>query len=268
MTMPDVARFAAALNEARRTGSAVELNSKLAALDGETAYAVQQEGFRLRGGGRVAGYKIGWADPAARARHGVPEPIFGRFAPGDVLADGGVHSLETALKPGIEGELVFHVDRPLPEGTAITVEHILAACSIGVGFDLMDSRLAGGASTWRAAVADNCGAGAVLLGPARTSLAEGGGRDLLARVFLTLWRDGELVDSGSAEKLGGDAAGLVAWLAGKLAAQGDALEAGQFVFTGAMAGPQWLTAAGEWEVRSVELGVARVEVTEGNRAVD
>jgi 2-keto-4-pentenoate hydratase len=267
LTTTAVTRWAAALAEARRTGRAAELNSDLAALDEATAYAIQREGFRLCGGRQVAGYKIGWADAAARARNGIPEPIYGRLSPDDVLSDKAVLHLEGKLKPGIEGELVFHLDRPLPAGPgcAVTVEDILTSCSVGVGFDLMDSRLAGGAASWLAAVADNCGAGSVLLGSSHTSLVRDG-LALLNRVFITLWCDGELAHSGSAEKLGGDPAALVAWLANKLATQGESLQAGQFVFTGAMAGPAWLEAAAEWEVRSIELGSARVEVTEGDNA--
>lgn len=269
MTVTDVARWAEALAEARRAGRAAELNSDLAGLDGKTAYAIQREGFRARGEGPVAGYKIGWADAAARARSGVPEPIFGRFAPSDVLRGGTAHSLDLKLKPGIEGELVFHVERALPvaPGQPVLAAALLAACSIGVGFDLMDSRLVGGAGSWTAAVADNCGAGAVCLGSDRIPLSEAG-PELPGQIRLTLWRDGEPVDAGSAEKLGGDPLQLVAWLANKLAAEGEGLMAGQFIFTGAMAGPQWLEAPGEWEIRSMSLGRARVQVTGGNGAAE
>lgn len=261
-----------ALDEARRAVRLVDLNGELKDLDGAVAYAVQRAGVirRLASGGHVAGeaggpvagvvgYKIGWADSEARRRQGVPEPIFGRFLPEDLVAEGGIVSRAELIRPAVEGEFVLVVERELA-GAGVTPDEARAACRLTLGFDLFDSRLAGGAGTWAAAVADDCGAARVVVVPGGVAVPGPGG---LAEVELVLRRNGEQVASGTGAKLDPDPAATVAWLARKLGTEGESLRPGQFVLLGAAAGPVPMGGGESWEVRAAGLGAGRVEVAGG-----
>lgn len=255
-----VAEWVRALDEARRTAEPVDLNRELANLEAETAYRVQQAGVARRAAGAageagiVAGYKIGWASPEARQAQGIPEPIFGRLLAADVVSSGGEVARGSLIRPAIEGELVVVVERAFAVNAA--PKEIRAACRLTVGFDLMDSRLCDGAATWRAGIADNCGAARVVLGGKR---AEVPAAAALAGVEVTLRRNGEVAASGGGARIEGPEAAL-AWLARKLAGQGETLRPGQFVFLGAVAGPVPVAAGEIWQVEAAGFGEASVRI--------
>lgn len=252
----DLLTWAKALTEARRLARAADLNAPLSALEAGEAYAVQRATVGLAGG-QVSGYKIGWASPEARLAHGVSEPIFGRLLAEDVVPDGGVVSASVLIQPRVEGELVAWLEREL-EGSGLAEEEVRAVCSLGLGFDLFDSRLSGGAADWRASVADNCGVGRTVLGSVRVPLPEPA---QLADFRVELRRNGELAEAGLVwEKLGGRPLAAVAWLAGKLAAEGESLHPGQFVLLGAVAGPLPLVGGEEWMVSAPGLGEVQFSV--------
>jgi 2-keto-4-pentenoate hydratase len=264
-----VAEWAGALEKARRTARPVDLHEELGGLDGESAYAVQRAVVARRTAAsgaaasgvapRVVGFKIGWADPAARERNGVPEPIFGRFLAEDVVPDCGSVEREGLIRPAVEGEFVVIVEREL-DGAEVTAAEARGACRLSIGFDLFDSRLVGGAASWMAAAADNGGAGRAVVADCRAALP---GPGELAGLELVLWRDGEIASGGTGTKLDPDPAATVAWLARKLAEEGQGLHPGQFVFLGAVAGPVPLGGGGSWELRAEGLGRCRVEAVEG-----
>lgn len=245
---------ARALAEARRMVCAVDLNARLSGLDGEAAYAIQRATVAARGG-RVAGYKIGWADPAVRSAAGVPEPIFGRYLAEDLVPDGGTVAAGTLIRPAVEGEFAVVVEREVG-GQEADAAAIRRASRLTLGFDLFDSRLVGGAVNWRAAVADNCGAGLVVIGSPRVALL---GREELVGVELSLSRDETMVGAGTGQKID-DPAAVVAWLARKLSGEGEVLRPGQFVLLGAVAGPLPMGERGSWAARAPGIGTVRVTV--------
>ncbi len=199
------------------------------------AYAVQQHWMRMRRerGERIVGRKIGLTSAAMQAQLGVNEPDYGclwgsRYFP----ASGGRVEVpfELFLQPRVEGEVAFLLGRPL-RGPHVTLQDVLAASeAVAAGIEIIDSRIA----DWRIritdTIADNASFGGFVVGPWSSRML---GEDLRL-VGMILWHNGRAATEGIGAAALGHPARCVAWLANKLAEFGEALGAGDIVFSGSL----------------------------------
>jgi len=201
-----------------------------------TAHALRKletiaDAYRLQGrvrdelGAKVVGWKVA-APPSADV---ISAPLFDI----ECLASDAVLANAALLRDGIECELAFRIDRPLPLGGCTRDDVITAVGAVMPAFELLCSRLPSKfASPREHIVADGMGHGAVVLGAPC-----GDWRTLeLDKLRVTLWADDALVVDKQGGNPFGDPLRAVALLADHLARRGQALEAGNFVLAGSHTG--------------------------------
>ncbi|MDP3798334.1 MAG: hypothetical protein Q8R06_14525 [Polaromonas sp.] len=201
-----------------------------------TAHALRKletiaDAYRLQGrvrdelGAKVVGWKVA-APPSADV---ISAPLFDI----ECLASDAVLANAALLRDGIECELAFRIDRPLPLGGCTRDDVITAVGAVMPAFELLCSRLPSKfASPREHIVADGMGHGAVVLGAPCHDW-----RTLeLDKLRVTLWADDALVVDKQGGNPFGDPLRAVALLADHLARRGHALEAGNFVLAGSHTG--------------------------------
>lgn len=224
----DPAAMAAALYSARRAGATIDvLPSAELGLSVEDAYRVQDQmtALRLAGGERAVGWKLGYTSAAMRAQMGVASPNFGPLTDVMVLDSPAVLP-SGALQPRVEPEIGLRFGRRLVP--PFSVESVLGACDAALAcLEIVDSVWSG----YRFKLEDNTADGSSAAWVAVGSELPLAGLEALP---VTLFADGEAVESGSGAAAGGHPAAGVAWLAEQLAARGRWLEPGDLVITGGL----------------------------------
>ncbi|GAA2066046.1 2-keto-4-pentenoate hydratase [Streptomyces albiaxialis] len=204
----------------------------LGADDVDAAYAVQRRltEARTAAGARRVGAKTGLTARAVQQQFGVFQPDFGVLFDDMVVGHTEPLALERFLQPRAEGEIAFVLGRDLDLPGA-TVADVLRATEFALpAIEIVDSRIAGWDLAITDTVADNASSGAVVLGTTPYPLA---GLDL-ARVGMTLRRDGEPVSFGAGHACLGSPVVAVAWLAREMARREQPLRAGDVVMSGAL----------------------------------
>jgi 2-keto-4-pentenoate hydratase len=198
----------------------------------DQAYAICEENLekRLQAGERVAGFKVGFTNVAVREKMGLPDSTYGYITDRMVLRSGGQLMMTDVIAPKIECEICFKLGKDL-KGTQLTLEDALWATeSVSASFEICDTRIKDWKCPYPDFFADNGFSCRVVL-PGRWLPIKG--LDLLNET-VTLKKNGEKLAEGKGELAFGNPAKAVSWLAGKLAARGRELKAGQFVMTGTL----------------------------------
>jgi 2-keto-4-pentenoate hydratase len=233
------------LTEAQHTELAAQLHSAIASGQGmippsesidysfEDAYRIRRKlvDHLIADGGKPMGHKIGFTSEAMQKMYGMTGPDFGilmdnMFVPAGAPLPIG-HLSDTRAEP----ELAFEMARPL-EGPGVTLADALAASSrVMAAIEVIDSRVGAMRAKANDSLADNAGAGYVVLGETSLDPADVD----FAALTLTMEVDGE-AQSASASDVMGHPAEPLAWLANKLPeleGLGGALKAGDIIITGA-----------------------------------
>lgn len=233
------------LNDAKHTEIAAKLHAAIHAGQGidppsETLDYSFEDAYRIRrklvdhliaDGGVPKGHKIGFTSETMQKMYGMTGPDFGillkhMFVPaGQPLAIG--HLSDTRAEP----ELAFELARPL-EGPGVTLADALAASScVMAAIEVIDSRVGAMRAAANDSLADNAGAGYVVIG----SVSLPPKAVDLAAVELAMDVDGHAQSAPARDVMGHPGAPL-AWLANKLPelqGLGGTLKAGDIVITGA-----------------------------------
>jgi 2-oxo-hept-3-ene-1,7-dioate hydratase len=243
MLTPDqIAAAASALRRAEVTRSQIGLLS-LAHPDMtlDDAYAVQAAfvAQRLAEGRRVVGWKIGLTSKAMQQALGIETPDSGVLMDDMVFADGATIPPDRFIQPRIEAELAFVMKSPL-RGVDVTPEQVLAATDhILPAIEILDTRiLRKDPATGRArnifdTVSDNAANAGIVTGGLAFRPGEADPRWAGAIVM----RNGEVEETGLGAGVLNDPALSVAWLARRLAAYGQGIDAGQVVLSGSFIRP-------------------------------
>ncbi|MFF9558626.1 2-keto-4-pentenoate hydratase [Streptomyces albus] len=232
----DAARIddvAALLTAAARTRTpCAPVREHLGATDIDAAYEVQRRlvAARTAAGARRVGAKIGLTARAVQQQFGVFQPDFGVLFADMVYAHTEPVPLGRFLQPRAEGEIAFVLGRDLDLPGATVADVLRATDFVLPAVEIVDSRIAGWDLAITDTVADNASSGAVVLGTTPFRLD---GRDL-ARVGMTLHRDGEPVSFGAGHACLGSPVVAVAWLAREMEQRGQPLRAGELVMSGAL----------------------------------
>lgn len=214
-------------------------------LSADDAYEIQSRwsAARERRGEKVLGHKIGLTSEAMREQIGVSEPDYGRLWESRYFAASGGWAempYEIFLQPRAEGELAFHLSRPL-EGEDVTADDALAATdAIGIAIEVIDSRIA----DWQIAlvdtIADNASYGAFTLGPWDVELP----RADLAAVGMRITKNGRRMVEARGSDVLGHPAEAVAWLARRLSRLRSSIQPGDIVLSGSL-GPSLSAVQGD-----------------------
>ena len=224
--------WAQRIYEARQRGIGIDPPSDTLDYTFADAYQIRRAfvDLLIAAGARPCGHKIGFTSVAMQRMYGMSGPDFGILT--DTMfrtADAPIpvsHLCDTRAEP----ELAFELGRPL-RGPGVTIADALAATTrIWAAVEIIDSRVGALRAKANDSLADNAGAGWVVLG----SLSMPPEHLDLTTLHLSMSVDGETQQGAATDVMGHPAAPL-AWLANKLPelhGLGGSLEAGDIVITG------------------------------------
>jgi 2-oxo-3-hexenedioate decarboxylase/2-keto-4-pentenoate hydratase len=234
------------------------LEASVRPADEAQAYAVQNalHGLLQPALGRVVGHKIGCTTPVMQAFLDIPNPCAGGVFERTVHASPARVRHADYLHVGVECEIVVRLGHDLPASGAPydrpSVGAAVQACMAGM--EIVDDRYVDYKSmdTPTLIADDFFDAGCVLGTPVKAWRA----LDLAAVSGVTLINDVEVGRGRGADVMGHPFEAL-AWLANQLARRGQALRAGEFVFTGSVVETKWVQ-QGERVVMRID-GLGEVE---------
>ncbi|OPL08673.1 MAG: 2-keto-4-pentenoate hydratase [delta proteobacterium ML8_F1] len=205
--------------------------SKAEGLTVEDAYRIQLLNVdrRLEEGRKIVGKKIGLTSLAMQNMLGVDQPDYGHLLD-DMIVENHEIERDRMLQPKVEAEIAFVLKENLV-GPGVTVEDVHRATDyVLASFEIVDSRIRDWQIGLVDTVADNASSGVFVLGTNKVALE---GVDLKA-VEMSLYKNGELVNTGNGAAALGDPAYCVAWLANKMHEFGIVLKKGEIILSGAL----------------------------------
>ncbi|GGG76463.1 2-oxo-hept-4-ene-1,7-dioate hydratase [Corynebacterium pelargi] len=204
----------------------------------EDSYAVQNE-WRRRGieaGRRPVGRKIGLTSKVMQQATGITEPDYGAIFSDMVFENGSVIEHAQFSNVRIETELAFVLKEPL-KGPNVTIFEVMNATDYVIpALEILSSRIEMEGRTIVDTISDNAAMGGMVYGgnPVKPHDVD------LRWVAALLYRNEVIEESGVAAAILNHPATGVAWLANKLAAHGDSLEAGEIILAGSFTRPMWV----------------------------
>ena len=205
------------------------------------AYAIQRAwiAMKLARGRTIKGHKIGLTSRAMQQSSQIDEPDHGVLLDDMFFRDGSDIPFARFIAPRVEVELAFVLGKRLA-GKDCTVFDVLSATDyVTPAVEIIDARIEQFDRETRAprkvfdTIADNAADAGIVLGgrPVKPMDVD------LRWVSALLYKNGVIEESGVAAAVLNHPANGIAWLAGKLAAYGVALEAGQVVLAGSFTRP-------------------------------
>jgi 2-keto-4-pentenoate hydratase len=229
----------------------------------EEAYAVQKEYLKLlaENQGEVAGYKLAYTTAAMQQQAGWTEPCAGALMATTIYESQAKLISSAYQRLGFECEVAVRLAAALPaSGAPYNRDSVAKAVGdVMAAFEVIDMRLPQGVHglvRTLTSVATNISNAGAILGP---PVSDWRNLDLAAaRGFATV--NGEEVGSGYGSDVMGHPFEPLAWLANRLAAEGESLPEGTVVITGSIVPPRFLN-PGDRAVVSVEgLGEAILNI--------
>lgn len=249
--------LAARLRDAERTHRPIApIRGEVNDASVDLAYRIQQENvrFRIAGGHRSVGWKIGLTSTAVQRQLGVDQPDFGVLFEDMETPDGGCIDLARLIQPKIEAEIAFVLARSLDHPTVSRHDVVAATDHVLACLEIVDSRI----ENWNIGIfdtiADNASSARFVLGsiPRRVHDVD------LIHCGMVLRANGAVVATGAGAATLGDPVEAVRWLAARAAETERPLRAGDIVLSGAL-GPMIAAGAGGHYATSIAgLGCAAV----------
>jgi 2-keto-4-pentenoate hydratase len=227
------------------------------------AYAVQKEYLKLLAEeqGEIEGYKLAYTTAAMQQQAGWTEPCAGALMATTIYSSPATLQSYAYRRLGFECEVAVRLAADLPASGAPYTRDLVAEAvgEVMAAFEVIDMRLPEGVHglvRTLTSVATNISNAGAILGPPVSDWRK---PDLAAaRGIATV--NGEEVGSGYGSDVMGHPFEPLAWLANKLAAEGEGLAAGTVVITGSIVPPKFLS-AGDRAVVSIDgLGEAMLTV--------
>lgn len=204
------------------------------ALDLRSGYALQRQALdlRLAAGEQLSGWKIAFSGSAAQRRFGLEEPVYGGLTDRMRVLPNTAVALSRLIQPKLEIEVAIVLGRSLAPGDYRDEEILAAIAEVAPAFEIADCRWQGWTFGAGAFLADNAAAGLYCLGPlmAFDPIAH-------ANVAYRLESAGALRGEGNTEGREDPPLANLCWLIRRLLADGQPVEAGQVVLSGALLAP-------------------------------
>ncbi|MFP5106144.1 2-keto-4-pentenoate hydratase [Neobacillus sp. C211] len=214
--------------------SVAPLTERFSELDVSDAYQIQLEviGKKLKEGHKVIGKKVGLTSKAMQQMLGVDEPDYGHLLDTMKIDDESTIKIADFISPKVEAEIGFILEEDLVGPNVNYLDVLMATKYVVPTIEIIDSRI----SDWKIklvdTVADNGSSARVVVGKKLSKIA---GLDLRAQ-GMVLYKNDELMASGTGTAALGHPAQAVAWLANKLHEFGITLKAGELILPGALSG--------------------------------
>lgn len=251
-----IATLAAELHDAaRRRVQVRHFSLRHPAMTIDDGYAVQRAWLktRLAEGRVVRGRKIGLTSRAMQQSSQIDEPDFAPLLD-DMFFAAGALPFDRFIAPRVEVELAFVLARPL-RGPGVTLADVLAATEVVTpAVEIIDARIEQFDRETRVPrkVFDTIADFAANAGVVRSDVAVRPDAVDLRWVGAILARNGVVEETGLAAGVLDHPGNGIAWLANKIAAYGEQLNAGDFVLAGSFTRP---IAAARGDVFQVDYGV-------------
>jgi len=220
------------LFEAASSGKGIDPPSETIDYNFHDAYRIRRRFVDklIAAGGKPRGHKIGFTSEAMQKMYGMTGPDFGILLDNMFVPAGRTVRVSQLANTRAEPELAFELGRAL-KGPGITIEQALAATvRVWPAVEIIDSRVGAMRARANDSLADNAGAGWVVLGGRAWDPRE----IALDNIEIRMTMDGQEQAGRSSDVMGHPAAPL-AWLANKLPellGLGGSLNAGDIVITG------------------------------------
>ncbi|MDO5493831.1 MAG: 2-oxo-hepta-3-ene-1,7-dioic acid hydratase [Nesterenkonia sp.] len=239
LSTEQVAAIADELAEAERSRTTVpRLTARHPEMTVEDSYAVQNE-WRRRGieaGRRPVGRKIGLTSKVMQQATGITEPDYGAIFSDMVFENGSEIEHAQFSNVRIEVELAFVLGEDLT-GPHTTVFDVMRATEYVIpALEILSSRIEMEGRTIVDTISDNAAMGGMVYGgnPVAPDATD------LRWASALLYRNETIEETGVAAAVLNHPAMGVAWLADKLAAHGDGLQAGEVILAGSFTRPMWV----------------------------
>ncbi len=187
---------------------------------------------KVKEGRKIIGHKIGLTSKAMQAASQIDEPDYGYILDDQLLETGVILNFEDYCRPRVEPELTFVLKEPL-KGPGVGILDVMRATEYVVpSIEILDSRIIEPRKIFDT-IADNGAAAALIVGgrPMRPDDVD------LVRVGAAVFRNSEIEETGLASGVLGHPARAIAWLANKVAAFDETLEAGHMMLSGSFTRP-------------------------------
>ena len=214
------------------------LTSRFPEMTVEDSYKVQNLWRqRSEANGRIlAGRKIGLTSRAMQMATGITEPDYGIIFDDMVLDSGCTIEWDKYTHPRVEMELAFKLNKDV-EGPNANIFDVLNATEYVIpALEILDSRIEMEGRTIVDTISDNAAMGAMVIGgnPMKPSDID------LRWVSGILFKNQVVEETGVAAGVLNHPAAGVYWLANKIAAHGDKLNAGEIILAGSFTRPMWV----------------------------
>jgi len=198
----------------------------------QDAYAVQKSNIdrRVRATDLIVGHKVGLTSAAMQRQMGVDQPDSGILMRSMSVDNEREIKLAELMSPRVETELAFRMRADLCEPRADAVLARAAVGNVFLALEIIDTRYTSWRISLEDSVADNASSARFVAGP-EVPLHDGMNLDTEC---IQLSAGGRPLAEGRGEDILGNPFEAVAWLARRLAASGEGLEAGQVVLAGAV----------------------------------
>lgn len=242
MTPEQHAQAAADLLEAEQTGEQIGLLTlKHPEMGMDDAYAVQQAIYRskLASGRSVVGWKIGLTSKAMQQALNIDIPDSGILFDDMVFAHGGTIPVGRFIQPRIEAEIAFVMKDAIGSDAVSREDVIQATDYVAPSLEILDTRIqrqdpaTGQLRSVFDTIGDNAANAGVVLGEERHPVDAFDLRWVGALVS----RNGEIEETGLGAGVLNDPVQSVVWLARRMAAYGQKIEAGQVILSGSFIRP-------------------------------
>lgn len=243
------------LYEAEKNNEPIEQITKTyEGLSLDDAYDIQLINLdkKLKEGKIITGKKIGLTSKAMQESLGVDSPDFGILYDSMEIKNNVVKKGEI-LQPRVEGELAFVLKEDLKDGAAL--EDVYAATDYVIpALEIVGSRIKDWKLTLVDTVSDNASCGMYLLSDIKMDPKEVD----LKEVEMSLYKNGEKINSGKGSAVLDDPANAVLWLARSLGNYGVTLNKGDVILAGALSAAIPAESGDEFACDYGEFGVLKV----------
>lgn len=185
---------------------------------------------KVNAGAKIVGKKIGATSRAIQQMFGVTQPDYGHLLDDMLYVDGDTVPLDRYIQPKAEFEIAFVLKEDLvgPHVTVIDVVH--SVDYIVPAMEIIDSRIENWNIKFEDTVADNGSAASAVIG---NNFSKLDGIDL-THIGMAVYRNGELLATGTGAEVLGNPLHAVAWLANAIAKFGVTLKKGEIILAGAL----------------------------------
>ena len=154
--MVDIQAFAARVDDAARSATAIAQLSQSTKFSLADAYSIQKQSIarRIARGERQVGIKMGFTSRAKMIQMGLTDMIWGRLTEGMLIEEGGVTPLARYVHARVEPEVAFLLKSRLV-GSVTPMQALAAVEAVAPALELIDSRYENFKFTLEDVVADN-----------------------------------------------------------------------------------------------------------------